>query len=81
MNTLYEYIDPITSPYEAFCSDSQKWPLPIPSHWHYYIEIIYHHYMYPWEFNNHCMCRFRCFVSSQMHPLHCTLLQGNACTL
>ena len=41
MNTLYEYIDPITSPYEAFCSDSQKWPLPIPSHWHYYIEIIY----------------------------------------
>lgn len=41
MNNLYEYIDPLTSPYEAFCSDSDVYTLPIPAHWHYYVEILY----------------------------------------
>ena len=43
MNNLYEYIDPIASPYEAFCSDSENAGsgLPIPAHWHYYAEILY----------------------------------------
>ena len=43
MNNLYEYIDPIASPYEAFCSDSKNAGsgLPIPAHWHYYAELLY----------------------------------------
>lgn len=41
MNTLYEYIDPIVSPYEAFLCDSEKGDLPIPAHWHYYAELVY----------------------------------------
>lgn len=41
MNRLYEYIDPITSPYEAFCFDSAGHRLPIPAHWHYYVELLY----------------------------------------
>ncbi len=41
MNTLYEYIDPIASPYEAFCFDTRGSRLPIPAHWHYYAEILY----------------------------------------
>lgn len=41
MNTLYEYIDPIVSSYEAFCFDSDASDLPIPAHWHYYAEILY----------------------------------------
>ena len=43
MNTLYEYIDPIASPYEAFLFDSETSPLPIPAHWHYYVELLYIH--------------------------------------
>ena len=41
MNNLYEYIDPIISPYEAFCCDSSTSRLPIPAHWHYYVELLY----------------------------------------
>ena len=41
MERLYEYIDPISQPYEAFRFDSEKSPLPIPAHWHYYVELIY----------------------------------------
>lgn len=41
MNNLYEYIDPIASPYEAFCCDSSRYKLPIPAHWHYYVELLY----------------------------------------
>lgn len=41
MNNLYEYIDPILSPYEAFCCDSSTSRLPIPAHWHYYVELLY----------------------------------------
>ena len=41
MNTLYEYIDPIVSSYEAFCFDSNETAPPIPAHWHYYAEILY----------------------------------------
>lgn len=41
MNNLYEYIDPITSPYEAFCFDSVSYKSPIPAHWHYYVELLY----------------------------------------
>lgn len=40
MNNLYEYIDPITSPYEAFCSDSNGYRFPVPAHWHYYVELL-----------------------------------------
>ena len=41
MNNLYEYIDPIASPYEAFLFDSTRDLLPIPAHWHYYVELLY----------------------------------------
>lgn len=41
MNNLYEYIDPITSPYEAFCFDTNEDNFPIPAHWHYYAELLY----------------------------------------
>lgn len=41
MNNLYEYIDPIASPYEAFCFDSDEDSFPIPAHWHYYAELLY----------------------------------------
>ncbi len=41
MNNLYEYIDPITSPYEAFCFDTDEDTFPIPVHWHYYAELLY----------------------------------------
>ena len=41
MNNLYEYIDPIASPYEAFLFDSTRDSLPIPAHWHYYVELLY----------------------------------------
>lgn len=41
MNNLYEYIDPILSSYEAFCCDSSTSRLPIPAHWHYYVELLY----------------------------------------
>ena len=43
MNNLYEYIDPIASPYEAFLFDSETSPLPISAHWHYYVELLYIH--------------------------------------
>lgn len=41
MNNLYEYINPIASPYEAFLFDSTRDLLPIPAHWHYYVELLY----------------------------------------
>lgn len=41
MNSLYEYIDPIASPFEAFCTDTAAGGFPIPAHWHYYVEILY----------------------------------------
>ena len=41
MNNLYEYIDPIASPYEAFCCGSGGEGFPIPAHWHYYVELLY----------------------------------------
>lgn len=41
MNRLYEYIDPITSPYEAFIVDTDYAGFPVPAHWHYYVELLY----------------------------------------
>ncbi|MCM1135163.1 MAG: AraC family transcriptional regulator [Clostridium sp.] len=41
MNNLYEYIDPIASPYDAFCCDNNGRYSPIPAHWHYYVELLY----------------------------------------
>lgn len=41
INNLYEYIDPIASPYEAFVFDSHINTFPIPVHWHYYVELLY----------------------------------------
>jgi AraC-like DNA-binding protein len=40
-NSLYEYIDPITSPYEAFVVDTKFAGFPVPTHWHYYVELLY----------------------------------------
>lgn len=41
MNNLYEYIDPIVSPFEAFGFDSRRDRIPVPAHWHYYVELLY----------------------------------------
>lgn len=36
MSKLFEYIDTLSSPYEAFQSNDY----PVQSHWHYYMEVI-----------------------------------------
>ncbi len=41
MAQLFEYIDSLNSPYEAFWVDSRNENNPTRPHWHYYIEIIY----------------------------------------
>ena len=41
MSQLFEYIDSLTSPYEAFWVDSRNINDPTRPHWHYYIEVIY----------------------------------------
>ncbi|MBR5712038.1 MAG: helix-turn-helix transcriptional regulator [Lachnospiraceae bacterium] len=41
MSQLFEYIDTLQSPYEAFRVDSRYINDPPRPHWHYYVEIIY----------------------------------------
>ncbi|MCR4960704.1 MAG: AraC family transcriptional regulator [Lachnospiraceae bacterium] len=41
MNSLFEYSDALNVPYEAFCYDTNNWALPVRSHWHYYVEVLY----------------------------------------
>ena len=41
MNYLFEEINVLTSPYEAFLCDTRHGGFPIKAHWHYYMEIIY----------------------------------------
>jgi AraC-like DNA-binding protein len=40
MNFLFEEINVLTSPYEAFSCDTNRSGFPIKAHWHYYMEII-----------------------------------------
>lgn len=41
MKNLFEYSDVLKSPIEAFYCDSKYFSLPVESHWHYFIEILY----------------------------------------
>ncbi len=41
MNYLFEEINVLTSPYEAFLSGTKYGNFPIKAHWHYYMEIIF----------------------------------------
>lgn len=41
MNYLFEAINVLTSPYEAFLCDTNCGGFPIKAHWHYYMEIIF----------------------------------------
>ncbi len=41
MAQLFEYIDTLNSPYEAFWVDSHNENDPNRPHWHYYMELIY----------------------------------------
>lgn len=41
MAQLFEYIDTLNSPYEAFWVDSHNENDPTRPHWHYYMELIY----------------------------------------
>ena len=41
MPQLFEYIDTLNSPYEAFWVDSHNINDPTRPHWHYYVEVIY----------------------------------------
>lgn len=41
MSKLFEYIDTLTSPYEAFTVVPSYNGFPVRPHWHYYMEVIY----------------------------------------
>lgn len=41
MSQLYEHIDTLNSPYEAFLVDSRNINDPPRPHWHYYAELLY----------------------------------------
>ena len=41
MHKLFEYIDVLNSPYEAFIANSDVAYPPVHPHWHYFIEVIY----------------------------------------
>lgn len=51
MDKLFEYSDILNSPVEAFYFDSRLWELPVESHWHYFVEVIY---MLEGEVNVNC---------------------------
>lgn len=38
---LYEYLDTVHSPYEAFVFDTAQGNFPVHKHWHYFLEMIY----------------------------------------
>ncbi len=41
MNKLYEYLDTVHSPYEAFVMETASSFFPVRKHWHYFIELLY----------------------------------------
>ena len=41
MNQLFEYSDILNSPVEAFYYGDHRDTLPVESHWHYFIEVLY----------------------------------------
>lgn len=41
MNTLFEYSDRLSAPYECFTMGSSSEGFPVHPHWHYFMEIIY----------------------------------------
>ncbi len=41
MSRMFEYINPLTSPYEAFIENIKEDFFPIQMHWHYFVEMIY----------------------------------------
>ncbi len=41
MANFYEYSDILNSPIEAFFCDSPSFHLPVETHWHYFIELLY----------------------------------------
>lgn len=41
MNSLFEYTDTLNAPFEAFYFDTTRVKLPVPAHWHYFVEVIY----------------------------------------
>ncbi len=41
MQYLFEYMDTLNSPYEAFFYDTNKLCFPVRPHWHYFMECIY----------------------------------------
>lgn len=41
MASFYEYSDVLNSPIEAFYCNSPTFHLPVETHWHYFIEILY----------------------------------------
>lgn len=41
MNSLFEYLDSLQTPYECFLFDTAVENFPIHPHWHYFMEIIY----------------------------------------
>lgn len=41
MESLFEYNNRLSEPYECFVFDTQKSDLPIYPHWHYFAEILY----------------------------------------
>lgn len=38
---MFEYIDSLNTPYDIFYFDTARFTLPIHSHWHHYVEILY----------------------------------------
>lgn len=41
MRPIFEYDDVLNRPVEAFYFDTRKYPLPVESHFHYFIEVLY----------------------------------------
>ena len=41
MSSLFEKQDSLNSPIETFLYDSEKTPLPVKPHWHYFAEFLY----------------------------------------
>lgn len=41
MKTLFEFGDILHSPIEAFYCNTENFGLPVESHWHYFVEILY----------------------------------------
>lgn len=40
MSDIYEPTDPLSLPFECFSYDSDRLPVPVPPHWHYFAELL-----------------------------------------